>query len=292
MTTDIIEVSNFVVLIEQSFAPSTTIEMCDLDDKLIGFSFYGSGEVELTVRYGGRTTVLNNSTGMAVSFYGNNKVSFSHKISSKKPLQTISIFSTLKNIQKLPKQEYSIFNTYLNPLVNPADDFVVGPYFFLTPDMQNAVHKIFHSTYVGAPRMMFLKSQVTELLSHFFALLTLNEKGKIRKEDRDKLLIAKDIISSNIDNPPSLSELSKLIGLNSTKLKKNFKELFGIPVFKYLQNERLNRANELLSSTEKSVQEVSWFVGYESLSSFSNAFQNKFGYRPSSLKNNSSQTNH
>jgi transcriptional regulator GlxA family with amidase domain len=78
--------------------------------------------------------------------------------------------------------------------------------------------------------------------------------------------------------------LSRQIGLNSFKLKKHFKELFGVPVFKYLQNERLNRANELLRNQSLSVQEVAWEVGYDSLGSFSNAFTRKFGYRPSEIR--------
>ncbi len=284
MITDIIEVNNFVVLIEYSFTHESTVEKCDLTDQVIGISFYGSGEVELSVSYDNTSEILQNSTGMAVSFFGDEKVRFSHHISSKVPLRTISIFSTLKNIQKLPEQEFQLYQKYLNSLIEPKDSFVVGPHFYMTPDMQNAVNKIFNCSYSGVPRMLFLKSQVTELLSHFYTQLGSKEREKVKKADVDKLFAVKEILFNNLNNPPSLSELSKMIGLNSTKLKTNFKELFGVPVFKFLQNERLNKANELLNSTDKSVQEVAWFVGYESLSSFSNAYKQKFGYRPSNRK--------
>jgi AraC-like DNA-binding protein len=40
----------------------------------------------------------------------------------------------------------------------------------------------------------------------------------------------------------------------------------------------------MLSATQESVQEVAWHVGYDSLSSFSNAFQKKFGVRPNEIK--------
>jgi AraC-like DNA-binding protein len=66
-------------------------------------------------------------------------------------------------------------------------------------------------------------------------------------------------------------------------LKKNFKEVFGVPVFKHLQNERLCKAHEMLKENSMSIQEAAWGVGYESLSSFSNAFTKKFGYRPSEI---------
>lgn len=87
-----------------------------------------------------------------------------------------------------------------------------------------------------------------------------------------------------MDAPPSLTELSKLTGMNTFKLKTGFKELFGLPVFKYLQEKRLEKAFELIENKEMNIQEVAWFVGYESLGSFSNAFKNKFGLRPTEIK--------
>jgi len=151
--------------------------------------------------------------------------------------------------------------------------------------MQNAVQKIMTTQYEGKPRHLFFKKAVNELLAHFFWFLLLIKIDGLSNIDRDKLFQAKEIIVNNISKPPSLSELSRLIGLNSNKLKKNFKELFGIPVFKFLQEERLNKAYELLRSNNRmSVQEIAWFVGYESLSSFSNAFQKKFGTRPNEIK--------
>ena len=138
--------------------------------------------------------------------------------------------------------------------------------------------------------MMFLKSQVTELLAHFFGKIS--DSGDsyyeiIKKQDREKLYKAQEILTTRIDTPPSLNELSKLIGLNNFKLKKNFKEFFGVPVYKYLQNERLVKAHDLLTKSDLNIKEAAWQVGYESLSSFSSAFQKKFGFRPSEIKKES-----
>lgn len=287
MTTDILEINNFIVLIEQSNDNKTITERCDLDDQVIGFSFYGSGDVELSISFDDKVKIVNNSSGIATSFYGNKKVEFVHKISHKKPLQSVSVFSILNNLNKLPKQEKEIYTNHLNSLINPKDDYVEGPYFYMTAEMQNAVSKIFNTNYKGTLRKLFLQSQITELLAHFFAYLSSDKKETIKTSEKEKLHNAKNIISNNIATPPTLSELSKMIGLNDNKLKKNFKELFGVPVFKYLQNERLTKANELLRNSEKSIQEVSWYVGYESLSSFSNAFLKKFGFRPSEVKKES-----
>ena len=285
MTTDIIEINNFIVLIEQSNAEKMIVQKCEIDGEAVGFAFYGSGNVELEIKYENRTKVVTNTTGIAISFFGNSKVEFSHKIAPNIPLQSISVFAKIKNLYTLPETELAIFNECLHQLLYPKAHFVEGPSFYMTPDMQQAVQKIMTTQYKGNTRIMFLKSQVNELLAHFFAFLTNNKVEKrISNADRDKIIQAKEIIVNNISKPPSLSELSKLIGLNNNKLKKNLKEIFGIPVFKFLQEERLNKAYELLTNNHSSIQETAWFVGYESLSSFSNAFQKKFGARPNEIK--------
>jgi len=284
MTTDIVELNNFIVLIEQSNAEKTIVQKCEIDGDAVGFAFYSSGDVELEIKHQKETKIVTNTTGIAISFFGNSKVEFSHKIGPNRPLQSISVFSKLKNLHTLPQGEQEIFNSYLPELINPQADFVEGPRFYMTPDMQNAVHKIMTTQYKENIRLMFLKTQVTELLSHFFAFLASNTKESITYEDRSKLFLAKEIMENNISNPPTLTELSKTIGLNNNKLKRNFKQLFGVPVFKFLQEERLNKAYDILSAGKENVQEVAWFVGYESLSSFSNAFQRKFGVRPNEIK--------
>jgi AraC family transcriptional activator of pyochelin receptor len=283
MTRDIIEINGFIVVVEYSFADKTIVSKCEVNERAVGFAFYGSGDVQLEMKCGSHVEYYNNTSGMAISFFGNS-IAFSHSISHKTPLQSISIFSSLSNLKTLPEQEQQFFCEHLGILVNPESEFVKGPHLLMTPDMKSAVAKIFACTYTGATRLMFLKSQVTELLSHFIGNCTRISTQPVSDEEREKLYQAKAILAENIAAPPSLKELSKVIGLNSYKLKKNFKELFGVPVFKHLQNERLIKAHNLLRDGEMTVQEASWAVGYESVSSFSNAFIKKFGFRPSDVK--------
>lgn len=284
MTTDIIELNDFIVLIEQSNADKTFIQKCEIDGDAVGFAFYGSGNVELEIKHNQQTKYLTNTTGLAICFFGNQKVEFSHKIEPDKPLQSISIFSKLKNMHLLSPAEKEIFEKHLPDLLNPKEHFVKGPSFYMTLDMQLAVQKILNTTYTGNTRLLFLKSQINELLSHFYGLLSSDQKSDFSEKDKNKLFHAKEIVTHHYSQPPSITQLSKMVGLNSNKLKKNFKELFGIPVFKYIQEERLNKAYELLQNTDKTVQEAAWEVGYESLSSFSNAFFKKFGTRPNDVR--------
>ncbi|MBA4057506.1 MAG: AraC family transcriptional regulator [Marivirga sp.] len=284
MTRDIIDINDFTILVEESNAKEPTIDSCKFDEPVIGVAFYGSGNVDLTVRYGEKQKDFNHTKGMVLSFYADEQVEFVHSVYAEKPLQSLVIVTAISAIQKLPNEEGELFSQVLHQLVNPTDHYTEGPRFYMTPEMQVVVDQVFNIQYEGKTKMMFFRSQMTTLLSHFFGYLSNTREEGMRDTEREKLYEAKEILSKNLDSPPSLSELSRQIGLNSFKLKKNFKELFGVPVFKYLQNQRMARAYELLRSGNVTIQEAAWNVGYDSLSSFSNAFSKKYGFRPSEIK--------
>lgn len=283
MTTDIIEINNFIVLIDRTDAQEAEMFQCELDNDIIGISFYGSGKIEIEVNDGNAHQILKSHKGMALSFFGNEMVRFSHRIFQTEPLLSVSIFSTVDNIKKLPINERDLFDKHLGHVCASKANFELGPQVFMSPDMHRAILKICHTPLQGPTKLLFLKSQVLELLSHYFGQIDTNSQADIKPEEIDKMYQAKDIILENMNQPPSLSELSKLVGVNNNKLKKNFKQLFGVPVFKYLQNQRLQKAHQLLNGKDMTVQEVAWIVGYESLSSFSNAFYKQYGFRPSIL---------
>ena len=284
MTRDFFQFNDFIVAVEQTNTSSIEIDICQFEEPLIAVAFYGSGNIDLSVKYGTKSKDFNYTKGLALSFYSDDKVAFEHTVSATKNLECIVVATALKNLNKLPNQEGEIFSELLGELVHPKDHYVEGPSFFMTPEMEQIVTSIFANQYTGKTKMMFFRSQITALLSHFFGHLASGQKENAIMPFREKLNQARDILVSNIDNPPSLGELAEQIGFNTTKLKREFKEVFGVPVFKYLQNQRLTKAHELLSNKQTTVQEAAWHVGYDSLSSFSNAFAKKFGYRPSEIK--------
>ncbi|MEM9024612.1 MAG: AraC family transcriptional regulator, partial [Bacteroidota bacterium] len=254
------------------------------DEPVIGVAFYGQGDVELNVRFGEHTTSYHQTKGLVLSFYADSQVEFEHRVSATQPLQCLVMVTALRQLPDLPNLEGTLFADLLGQLVQPADHYVEGPRNWLTPAMLAIVEAVFANRFEGKTKMLFYRSQMTALLSHYFGQLSEQTESVIKPAERESLFAARDILAQNLDAPPSLTELSRQIGLNSFKLKKQFKALFGVPVFKYLQQERLSKANELLRKEDLSVQEVAWHVGYDSLSSFSNAFAQQFGFRPSEIK--------
>lgn len=284
MTRDFIHINDFVILVEEANTTKVEIDACYFEEPLIAVAFYGSGNVDLAVKYGQTKKDFHYTKGLALSFYSDENVEFEHTVSPNKSLRCILVATSLNNLEQLPNQEGELFADLLEELVRPKDHYVEGPSFFMTPEMERIVDAFFTNQYQGKTKMMFYRSQITSLLSHFFGQLALQQEKDSKPDNRDQLNKVRDILLDNIEDPPSLTELSKQIGLNTTKLKKEFKAIFGVPVFKYLQNERLSSAHALISEGQATVQEAAWQVGYDSLSSFSNAFAKKFGYRPSQIK--------
>ena len=81
-------------------------------------------------------------------------------------------------------------------------------------------------------------------------------------------------------NPPSLDELAKQVGLNIKKLKTDFKEFYGVPVFTFLLNYKMELAKKLLQEQQFNVNEIALQLGYSTSSHFIAAFKRKYKITP------------
>jgi AraC-like DNA-binding protein len=131
-----------------------------------------------------------------------------------------------------------------------------------------------------------IECSVLELLSMAFQTFLMDGSSvmtKLSKTDMQKIREARDIMVERMIDPPTLIELSRLIGLNDFKLKTGFKEMYGTTVFGYLRDKRLERALLLLQQGNLNVNETSCAVGYSNSSYFSEVFREKYGINPGKL---------
>jgi AraC family transcriptional regulator of arabinose operon len=77
-----------------------------------------------------------------------------------------------------------------------------------------------------------------------------------------------------------VQELASLVNLSSSRLSHLFKAATGVSLQTFLSDLRLERAAELLQSTDMPIKEISYQVGYRHAPSFVRAFRNKIGYSP------------
>lgn len=148
---------------------------------------------------------------------------------------------------------------------------------------------LYHSPFNGELDTLFIHSKLLELIYiELNDLLRQNhnidEKSiKFDQYDRDALYKAKEILINNIQNPPTILELSKLVHLNEFKLKIGFKKLFNITPYSLLLEHKMQEAKKLLETSELSVNEVSQEVGYKQQQNFRTAFVKRFGILPKDL---------
>lgn len=156
-----------------------------------------------------------------------------------------------------------------------------------TPLMQMVIQQIKSCSLHGAFREFYIDNKITELLILVLDVVINHPAYKeirLKSYDIECLYLAREILVENWQNPCSLVELARKAGINDFKLKKGFKQMFGTSVFSYLTNIRMEKSIDLLRSTEMSVAEIAYTVGYQSATAFTAAFNKKFGFPPSAVK--------
>ncbi|EJL69460.1 helix-turn-helix domain-containing protein [Chryseobacterium populi] len=154
--------------------------------------------------------------------------------------------------------------------------------------IQTCINSILNCGYSNELKPLFFLSKTIELLvlqAESFNKLQ-NEKSLYIKYDYDKerIVYARDYLVENIESPPTLTELAKIVGINEYKLKRGFKEIFNQTAFSYLSDLRLERAKKDLLGGKKQATEIAFELGYCSLQHFSNAFKKKFAITPNQVR--------
>src|SRR5438105_14162267 len=94
------------------------------------------------------------------------------------------------------------------------------------------------------------------------------------------LLRAKDLADARYGEPLDVDDLARAAGLSRAHFSREFRRAFGEPPHAYLLTRRLERAAALLRTTDRSVVDICFSVGLQSVGSFTTAFTGTFGVSP------------
>lgn len=95
---------------------------------------------------------------------------------------------------------------------------------------------------------------------------------------------AANLIRNRLDNPPTPSELSALLGVSKRRLFGVFKSCLGISLFEFTRRERMKNAARLLLQTNTNIIDIAGEVGYSSAANFTTAFREFWGNTPSAYR--------
>ncbi len=95
---------------------------------------------------------------------------------------------------------------------------------------------------------------------------------------------AKEYILSHYNSDLSLDDISRIVDISPYYFSKIFKEETGVNFIDYLTNIRIEKAKELLLSTDCSMKEICTRIGYSDPNYFSRAFKKNVGVTPTEFK--------
>jgi AraC-like DNA-binding protein len=136
---------------------------------------------------------------------------------------------------------------------------------------------------------MFLQNRVTLLIERFFTRLyrkmnLLQGKFDLSSAVIQSMVKVENLLISDFSKiPPTIEEFSRMFSMSSTRLKKNFKSIYGDSIYSYYQKQRLQKANELLLSGEYNIKQVAEAIGYNNVSNFTLAYKKLFHKVPGSV---------
>lgn len=96
----------------------------------------------------------------------------------------------------------------------------------------------------------------------------------------EAVIQVKDYIDENFSNYISLDEIIFDCGYSKYHISRLFKNYMNCTIMEYLLKQRINKAKELLKSTQDSVKEISIAIGYSDPNYFSLIFKREEGVSP------------
>ena len=202
-------------------------------------------------------------------------------------IQVLNIYLSPLMLNNLLGGDLAEMPTCLLPVFEGSVDRPYNRFGTITPHMRMAVSQILNCPYYGLIKRMFLETKAMELIIHVLGQTAFTDSinknsPRLRPDYIERIHEARDILIRDMENPPSLFQLARQVGLNEKKLNLGFRQIFGATVFDYFRAYRLGKGKQLLDEGKMNVTEVAFEVGYAHHCSFSRSFTHHFGISPKS----------
>jgi AraC-like DNA-binding protein len=187
---------------------------------------------------------------------------FDNKVLADFYLKYDRLITKLKGKQKITPEPYLGFK---------KDDFVLN---FI-----DSLKLLFQSNVAISNEMKLLKFE--ELMLHLlqkYPLQILSFQSN-KPNDLSDFEIRK-AVETNIVNNVTVEELAFLCKLSLSTFKRRFTKLYGTSPNKWILQQRMEMAKNLLSHYDQKPSEVYYKIGYENHSSFTRSFRETFGITP------------
>ena len=124
------------------------------------------------------------------------------------------------------------------------------------------------------------KNVFTTQVNHGEVKIGKNRYITLNESDANAIQKAYDILTKEVCNPPTIKALSKIVFLNEQKLKAGFSAKYHMSISQYSASLRMSLAENLLSTTDLSIEEIAKKLGYNYSGNFVKMFKKTHGKTP------------
>lgn len=205
------------------------------------------------------------------------------------PCRTLEILFTLDRIKKIAGDNYSDILQKVAIAVKKG-----VPYVFWEPsrpislELEKTLEELIACPLCGHFKKTYLQSKITSLIVD--VLIEANDipssssKSALLKSVMESLHTVELHIKTNLNKTLTIAELAIIAGFNESKLKRDFKLVYGSTIFKYITKLRMEKAISLIRHEDFTVAQAAYEVGYNNPQHFTKAFKRTLGYLPKMLK--------
>lgn len=167
---------------------------------------------------------------------------------------------------------------------------------FLSPEKpiyhvgySNEIISLYEEAYKTAQEeAAYAQQTMAGIVNHLIGKMYSLERNIILSKDSKHVDIinrARLRIRESLEDTLTIQEIAQELGISYSSFRKLFKEHTGFAPALYQQTLKLQRAKELLSTTDESIKEIAYRLNFESPDYFSAKFKSQTGMKPSDFRN-------
>ena len=133
----------------------------------------------------------------------------------------------------------------------------------------------------------YVQQTLAGMVNYLIGLMYSLERNIILNKNSQQVDIinkARLRIREALEQELTIQDVAQEFGMGYSSFRKLFKEYTGIAPAQYQHDLRLQRAKELLSTTDDSIKEIAYRLNFESPDYFSSKFKAKTGMKPSDFR--------
>ncbi|MBB3699437.1 helix-turn-helix domain-containing protein [Flammeovirga yaeyamensis] len=193
-------------------------------------------------------------------------------------IKGITVHLSEKLLQNTGRENYD----ELNDLLKNNSNWVFFEH--ITYEMEQCIRELFALQSERIGKYGFSSAKILELITHFFTQFYTHRTGQkkfdLTQKETEDIFNIKTILVSDLMYPPTIESLSQELGVSIPKLRKDFKNVFGLSPHQFIIRERLHEARRKVIQTKESMTEISDLLGFTDSSHFTKLYKKEFGITP------------